>query len=124
MPQKAERWQLGLHMGLAVRINIFAGGLFCFLWGAITLGYLVQRIFRQDAPNKDSLPVEFLEQFRITDREREIILLLLCVFIPSILLFLASRLDLNMLTGVDLIQKLIPVYDIPAALSSVVERFK
>lgn len=48
--------------------------------------------------------------------------LLLCVFIPSFLLFLAFRLDLSMLTGVDLIQRLIPVYDIPAALSSVNEK--
>ena len=62
---------------LTVRINIVTGGLICFFWGAITLGYLVQRIFRQDAPGKNSLPVEFLEQFSITTREREIITLLL-----------------------------------------------
>ena len=59
------------------RISIFTGGLFCFLWGSITLGYLVQRVFRQDAPGKVPLPGEFLEQFSITDRESEIISLLL-----------------------------------------------
>lgn len=62
---------------VTVRINIVAGGIICFLWGAITLGYLVQRIFRQNVPDKDFLSVEFLEQFSITAREREIITLLL-----------------------------------------------
>ncbi|MCK5198311.1 MAG: helix-turn-helix transcriptional regulator, partial [Spirochaetales bacterium] len=52
-------------------------GIICFLWGAITLGYLVQKIFRQDVPDKDSLSAEFLAQFGITVREREIITLLL-----------------------------------------------
>jgi len=62
---------------MIIRSNIIVGGLICFLWGAITLGYLVQKIFRQDAPAKKSLPVEFMEQFSITLRERETITLLL-----------------------------------------------
>ncbi len=62
---------------LITRISMFTGGLFCFLWRSITLGYLVQRVFRQDVPGKDPLPGEFLEQFSITDRESEIISLLL-----------------------------------------------
>ena len=62
---------------LTARINIFTGGLICFLWGAITLSYLAKKIFRQNAPTKNLLPAQFLEQFRITAREKEIISLLL-----------------------------------------------
>ncbi len=60
-----------------VRINILTSGLICFLWGAMTLSSLAQKIFKQDSQSNDPLPDEFLKKFNITAREREIIILLL-----------------------------------------------
>lgn len=51
-----------------------------------------------------------------------IVPLVLCVILPAVLIIIAFRLDPGMLTGLDLMQKLISLYDVPAALGSVVEK--
>ncbi len=58
------------------RLDIFTAGFICFLWGAITLFYLFNKFLKQSNRNLESVPVEFVNHYNISTREREIILLL------------------------------------------------
>ncbi len=58
-------------------INMLSGGVFSFLWGGVTLGYLLRKSLIQEFPDNESLPRDFIEQFGITGRERETVALLL-----------------------------------------------
>ena len=48
--------------------------------------------------------------------------LLLCVIVPAVLLILAFSLDISVITGADLLKRIIPLYRIPASLSSPAEQ--
>jgi ABC-type transport system involved in multi-copper enzyme maturation permease subunit len=47
---------------------------------------------------------------------------LLCVLIPAVLLTLAFSLDISVITGADLLKRIIPLYRIPAVLENPAER--
>lgn len=47
--------------------------------------------------------------------------LVLCVFIPAALLILAFSLDISLITGADLLKKIVPLYPVPSSLESAVE---
>ncbi|MDC7226045.1 MAG: helix-turn-helix transcriptional regulator [Spirochaetales bacterium] len=59
-------------------ITLFTAGLICFLWGSITLAYLIIKNFRQENIGTVTLTDEAVSFFGITPREKEIINLLLC----------------------------------------------
>jgi ABC-type Na+ efflux pump permease subunit len=48
--------------------------------------------------------------------------LLLCVIIPAVLLVLAFSLDVSVITGADLLKRIIPLYHMPAVLENPAER--
>lgn len=57
--------------------NVTAGGLFSSIWGALTLGYLMTKIPGQAVVTDGGIPAAFIKQYGITDREKDIIPLLL-----------------------------------------------
>jgi DNA-binding CsgD family transcriptional regulator len=60
-----------------LRINIFTAGLICFLWGGITLAYLMIRSLRPESAAVTAPNENFAADFGITPRESEIIAQLL-----------------------------------------------
>ncbi len=57
--------------------DIFTAGFICFLWGSVTLAYLLGKFRNHNAGTPEDVPPEFIEHYNISVRERDIILLLL-----------------------------------------------
>ena len=57
-------------------LDIFTAGFICFLWSTVTLGFLFYRFIKQSGKKLESLPLEFINHYNISAREREIIILL------------------------------------------------
>ena len=51
-----------------------------------------------------------------------IVPLLLCVLVPALILLLALRFDTVLITGVELVEKIIPLYPLPDALPGPTDR--
>ena len=60
-----------------LHLSLFTAGLICFLWGLITLAYLIIKNYRQEIPGATVLTEDSATRFGFTPREKEIINLLL-----------------------------------------------
>ena len=58
-------------------ISLFTAGLICFLWGAITLIYMIIKNYSHVSPGTAVLTEDYASRYGITPREKEIIILLL-----------------------------------------------